>query len=112
MDDGLFRYVWSEHCAQQFRAFLERKYSSIGLLNQAWKASFSSFDDLAARKPDPLFRDGAMYEDFRLFSREILRKFNSTVLRIIHEEDPGRLVFTNRFMNGGSPRCFREPRLV
>ena len=104
----IFRYVWSVHCAQQFQLFLEHKYSSIAALNQAWKSSYASFDDLVARKPDPLIRDGAMYRDFRLFSREILRQFNSTILRIVHEEDPGRLVFTNRFMIGEARDVFEN----
>lgn len=93
-----YRYVWSPHCTVQFGVFLEHKYGAIGALNQAWKSNYSSFDDLLSHKPEPLVSQGAMYEDFRLFSREILLKFNDTMLRIIHEEDPGRLVFTNRFM--------------
>jgi len=104
----LYRYVWSAHCAQQFRIFLAAKYSSIDALNHAWKATFASFDDLITRKPDPLVREGAMYQDFRLFSREILRQFNSTILRIIHEEDPGRMVFTNRFMLGEARDVFEN----
>jgi hypothetical protein len=94
----LYRYVWSPHCTEQFGIFLEHKYGSIDALNTAWKSRYASFDDLLAHKPEPDVIDGAMYEDFRLFSREILRKFNDTIVRIIHEEDPGRLVFTNRFM--------------
>lgn len=96
----IHRYVWSPGAAAEFRHFLERKYGQIGKLNSAWAASFESFDELARKKPDPVVRKGAMYEDFRLFSREIIRRFNETVLRIIHEEDPGRLVFSNRFMLG------------
>lgn len=97
---NLYRYVWSPHCSTQFGIFLEHKYASIDALNEAWKSHYSSFADLLAQKPEPLVTEGAMYEDFRLFSREILRKFNDTMLRIIHEEDPGTLVFTNRFMIG------------
>jgi len=99
------RYVWSPQCAAEFRKFLEGKYGEIGKLNKAWAASFESFDELLRRKPDPVLRKGAMYDDFRLFSRQIIRRFNQTVLGIIREEDPGRLVFSNRFMIG-------EPRDV
>ena len=42
-----------------------------------------------------------MYEDFRAFSRELLRRYDRTVLRVLREEDPGRLVFRDRFMIGG-----------
>jgi len=104
----IYRYVWSPHCSLEFGAFLARKYSSIDALNQAWKANFASFKDLVDRKPDALIREGTMYQDFRLFSREVLRKFNSTILRIIHEEDPGRLVFTNRFMIGEARDVFEN----
>jgi hypothetical protein len=95
---NLYRYVWSPHCAIQFGIFLEHKCGEIGALNKAWNSNYSSFDDLLAHKPEPPVIEGAMYEDFHLFSREIIRKFNDTMLRIIHEEDPGRLVFSNRFM--------------
>jgi hypothetical protein len=96
----IHRYVWSPGCAAEFRKFLERKHREIAALNKAWGSSFESFDDLMRKKPDPVERKGAMYEDFRLFSREIIRKFNEVTLRIVREEDPGRLVFSNRFMIG------------
>ena len=41
-----------------------------------------------------------MYQDFDAFRRELLRRYNEILLRVIREEDPGRLVFTNRFMIG------------
>jgi beta-galactosidase GanA len=104
----IYRYVWSPHCAVEFGKFLRQKYGAIEKLNGKWGASFASFDELLAMRPDPVTRDGAMYEDFRLFSREILRRFNDTVLRIIHEEDPGRLVFTNRFMIGEARDVFEN----
>ncbi len=97
----LYRYVWSPNAAASFRASLERKYPGIAALNEAWGATFTSFDDLAARKPEPALTAGPMYEDFRAFSRELLRRYNDILLRTIRREDPGRLVFTNRFMLGG-----------
>ncbi len=97
----LYRYVWSPHASVAFRASLERKYSSIAALNKVWGARFASFDDLAARKPEPALSAGPMYQDFRAFSRELLRRYNDILLRTIRQEDPGRLVFTNRFMLGG-----------
>jgi hypothetical protein len=96
----LYRYVWSPNAAAAFRASLERQYRAIATLNKAWGTDFASFDDLAARKTEPRLRAGAMYTDFHAFGREILRRYNDTLLRVIREEDPGRLVFTNRFMLG------------
>lgn len=96
----LHRYVWSPHCAAAFRRFLGGRHATIADLNTAWGTRFLSFDDLIAKKPDPGVRAGAMFEDFRLFSREILRELNTTILRTLRTADPGRLVFSNRFMIG------------
>jgi hypothetical protein len=96
----LYRYVWSPHAAAAFRALLEKRYANIAALNKSWGASFASFDDLAARRPEPALGAGPMYQDFHAFSRELLRRYNDILLRTIREEDPGRLVFTNRFMLG------------
>lgn len=96
----LHRYVWSPPCAAALRRFLEARHATIAALNTAWGSRYASFDDLIAKKPDPVVRASAMFEDFRLFSREILREFNATVLRTIRAADPGRLVLSNRFMIG------------
>lgn len=98
--ENIHRYVWSKNCAAELRKFLEKKYPSIDALNKAWGSSFASFDDLMQKKPDPALRRGAMFEDFRLFSREVIRRFNQATLRIVREEDPTHLVFSNRFMLG------------
>lgn len=95
---NLYRYVWSPCCAAEFGRFLRGKYTSIDALNKAWNSSFASFEALLAARPEPLVIEGGKYEDFNAFSRIILRTYNEKILRIIHEEDPGRLVFTNRFM--------------
>ncbi len=96
----LHRYVYSRYCAQAFREFLRKRHGTIRSLNRAWGTKFASFEDLLEQKPEPTLRAGRMYEDFHEFRREIIRRFNETVLRVIREEDPGRLVFTNRFMIG------------
>lgn len=93
----LHRYVYARNSALALRRFLQTRYTAIAALNKAWGAQFRSFDELMERKPDPMVRHGAMYRDYRAFARELLRRYNQTVLRVIHEEDPGRLVFTNRF---------------
>ncbi len=95
---NLYRYVWSPGCAREFDRYLRQRYSSIRQLNQAWGTQYTSFEQIQEERPEPLVIRGAKYEDFNNFSRVILRTFNQKILRIIHEEDPGRLVFTNRFM--------------
>jgi hypothetical protein len=94
------RFVWSPHCAIALGQFLEAKYPTIAALNAKWGSSFASFAELLRQKPDPILRRGPMFEDFRLFGREIVREFNAVMLRTIREEDPGALVFSNRFMMG------------
>jgi hypothetical protein len=100
--EDLYRRVASPHCAGALLAFLSHKYAGdIDRLNTAWNSHFASFEDLAAHRPDPILRQGPIYEDYREFSREIVEKHVEVTLRIIREEDPGRLVFSQRFMLGG-----------
>jgi len=94
----LHRHVYTPHCSAALRAFLEKRYRNISELNRAWNTEFEPFADLIAKKPDPVLREGAMYEDFRQFKREVIRRYVETALRVIREEAPGRLVFSNRFM--------------
>ncbi len=95
---NLYRYVWSPYCAKKFGQFLMEKYGEIDALNAAWNSDYASFDALLAARPEPLVIQGAKYEDFNAFSRLIVRTFNQKILRILRQEDPGRLIFTNRFM--------------
>ena len=99
--DRLDRKVWSGHAGKVFRSRLEKRYGKIGKLNAAWGSSFSTFDDLAAKKPVSALREGRMYEDCREFTREIVNKFVDIAVRAVREADPGALVFSNRFMLGG-----------
>jgi hypothetical protein len=94
----LFGYVYSPHCAAAFRAFLTDRHSTIAALNERWGTAFASFEDIVEQKPDPTICDGAMYEDFRLFEREIVSRYVEVTLGAIRAEDPDHLVFTNRFM--------------
>lgn len=95
---NLYRHVWSPYCAKKFGDFLREKYASIAELNEAWGSEFDSFEELVEKRPEPQVIEGRKYEDFNAFSRIVLRTFNQKILRFIREEDPGRLVFTNRFM--------------
>jgi len=100
--EDLYRRVASPHCAEALLDFLERKYGGdIGRLNTAWDTRFASFEDLAAHRPDPILRRGPIYADFREFSRQTVRKHVEVTLRVLREEDPGRLVFSQRFMLSG-----------
>lgn len=98
---NLHRYVYSSHCAEALRAFLEQRYQGdIGKLNQAWQTDFASFEAMVAGRPEPPERECTMTADFRLFAREIVKKYAEVTLEIIRDEDPGHLVFSPRLMFG------------
>jgi hypothetical protein len=85
--ENLHRRVASPYCAKALGAYLDRKYGGdIGRLNAAWGTRFASFDDLAARRPDPILRRGPIYEDFRAFSREVVKKHVEVTLRDFDNE--------------------------
>jgi hypothetical protein len=94
----LHRHVYTPNCSAALARFLEERYGGIAALNKAWGSHYESFAGLAGEKPDPALRHGRMYDDYRLFKREIVSRYVETVLRVIREEDPGHLVFSNRFM--------------
>ncbi len=94
----LYRHLWTPNCSAALRTFLQAKYGDIGALNSAWGSGFRSFDDLVAQRPDPVLQHGPMYEDLFAFSREVVRKYAETAARVIREELPGHIVFSNRLM--------------
>jgi hypothetical protein len=97
----LHRYVWSKHASEAFRQFLVSRFENIESLNASWGSNYDSFDDLIAKKPDPMPRGGPMYDSFYEFSRELVKRYNAILLRTIRKHDPDHLVFTNRFMRSG-----------
>ena len=94
------RFVYSPHCAAALRQFLETKYSTIAGLNSAWGSTYASFDDFPSKKPEPGPRGTAQFADYHAFSRVLVKRYVDSILSAIHREDPGRLVFSNRFMLG------------
>lgn len=96
--DDLPRHIYSPGAGKAFVNFLKDKYRKVDQLNRAWGLTLASFDQVLVRKPDPVIRRGPLWEDCQLFAREIVRKYVDVTLKVLHEEDPGRLVFSNRFM--------------
>ncbi len=62
---------------------------------------FASFQDILVRKPEPEYQKKAVYNDFKLFEGEIIRKYVDVTLGMIRKEDPDHLIFTTRFNRGG-----------
>jgi hypothetical protein len=94
----LYRHVWSKNCAAAFKGHLQKQYRAVDDLNRAWGAAFASFDDLIAKKPDPIIQKGRMHEDFRAFEREIVKQYIDVTIRAWREADPDHLIISNRFM--------------
>lgn len=99
--EDLHRRVYSTHCAAAFKEFLTGRHGTIDALNRAWGRSYRSFDELILARPDPLLPDEAMAADFRLFAREIVRRYVDVTIRSIRSADAGGLIFSNRFMASG-----------
>jgi hypothetical protein len=98
--NGLYRHVYSPHCAQAFADWLRDRYGDIGRLNAAWGADYASFDALIEAKPDPIVPQGAMYEDFLAFEQLVVKSYIDITVGSIRAEDPDSLIFSNRFMLG------------
>ncbi len=96
----LYRHVWSKNCAAALKQHLQNQYAGIDDLNRAWGTAFPSFDDLMAKKPGPVVCKGRMYEDFRAFEREIVKRYIDVTIRAWREADPDHLIISNRFMLG------------
>jgi hypothetical protein len=94
----VYRHVYSRHCNESFRKWLKGRYHSVDALNKAWGTQFGSFEVISESRPTPASRSGSMYEDFRKFQRIIVARYIDVTTDIIREEDPGRLLFSNRFM--------------
>jgi hypothetical protein len=95
----LYRHIYSPHCAAALREFLRVRYGDAGALSRAWGTTLVSFDSV----PEALAEipsEGPVYDDLRLFERDIIERYVAVTLKAIRTEDPDHLVFSNRFMLG------------
>lgn len=96
----LWRHLYSPHCAAAFREFLKARYRDLAALSDAWGVPVAAFDELPAKRLEPVAQTGRRYEDYRAFAREIVARYVDTTMRVIREEDPDHLIVSNRFMLG------------
>ena len=88
----------------RFRRWLRQRYHEIAALNQAWGNVFWSMEyrdfneiDLPNRTPtDP---NPAHSLDFRRFSSDMIREFQSVQVEVLRQLSPGRPI-THNFMGG------------
>jgi len=76
----LHRKVYSKNCSIALKDWLSDKYDGeINDLKAAWGSEYDfegveNFEDLIKKKPDPVVRKGAMYEDYMAFRRSACYK--------------------------------------
>lgn len=99
--ENLHRYFWSEHCGRAFVSFLRGRHPDIAGLNLRWAANFSSYEDLAAERPEPLLDSGPMHEDFLAFERILFQRYVEVTLRVTRQADPDHLIASNRYNLAG-----------
>jgi len=93
----LYRHVYSPHCAAALRGFLQARYGDVSALNRAWHTGFTSVGDIPEKIAE-IPSEGPIYDDLRLFEREVIKRYVQVTLSAIRAEDPDHLVFSNRFM--------------
>ena len=134
-------YVYSEACGAEFVRWLAERYDGdVTLLDRAWFGGrtnewFASFDEILARKPDPLGgtqpplddpeyvaamahlgrtasaaaggAKGAMRDDFDAFAVRTVEAYADAVLSLMREFFPGKLIGSNRFLGGATEEMYR-----
>ncbi len=101
-------YLWGEHSGKHFIAWLREKYADdISKLNKAWctpagrrPCSYASFEELAARKAEPLGYDDPALGDFQAFAQLLFKEYVDFTLKTIKEADPNHLVLSNSVRPG------------
>jgi hypothetical protein len=89
-----------------FREWLDKKYGTIGKLNEAWKTTYKSFEEIdpspicliyPLEYPDPWKEWGPAIEDFDFFRSEIHGKFWAKTVEEVKKIHPDILCGMNLF---------------
>jgi len=95
---GLAALDGKHACKQQLAKMLETKYKTIDAFNQAWKTSFASFADVAARGL-PVTTPAAK-ADIHEFTGIFLDAYFKLVSDTFHKYDKNHLLIGNRLQPG------------
>lgn len=85
-----------------FREVLQKKYTTIGSLNQAWAAEHASWEALLASTAQPDQTREAVRADLEAFSRAILEGYFRACRESIKEASPNHLYLGCRFAGSAS----------
>lgn len=91
---------FDDDSAAEFRAWLERRYGSVGELNRVWGTAFWSqhyrtWEEVLPPRAMPTFRNPGQLLDWRRFSSDALLACLENEVRILRELTPGIPVTTN-----------------
>ena len=93
-------YSWCSSSLTQFRKWLEKKYKSIDELNKSWgnvfwSMEYRSFSEIELPNLTVTEANPSHNFDFRKFSSDQVKNFNSQQVKIINEHSPERPVSHN-----------------
>ena len=93
-------YSWCSSSLTQFRNWLEKKYKSIDELNKSWgnvfwSMEYRSFSEIELPNLTVTEANPSHNFDFRKFSSDQVKNFNSQQVKIINEHSPERPVSHN-----------------
>ena len=93
-------YDYSDETAVAFRRWLEERYGSIGVLNEAWGTAFwsqayASFEEVVPPRAAPTFRNPTQLLDFDRFSSDAWLGVHRAEAAILREVTPGVPITTN-----------------
>ncbi len=77
-------------CIAKYRDYLRSNYRSLPILNEAWKSSYSSWDEIDAPRTQSF---DANYGDWQRYRLKVLHDFGLLYYRAVKEEDPDHLVW-------------------
>lgn len=91
-----------ESCRNQFHKWLERKYTTIDRLNEAWgtvfwSQTYSRFDQIPAPLPTPNSHNPSLLLDWKRFASDLVVDFQRVQVDILRKECPSHFI-THNFM--------------
>ena len=93
-------YSWCKSSLTEFRVWLKKKYKNIDDLNKSWgnvfwSMEYRSFDEIDLPNLTVTEANPSHNFDFRKFSSEQVKNFNSQQVKILNKYSPGRPVSHN-----------------
>ena len=97
-------FCYCRHSVGRFRGWLEKKYGSVGALNEAWYRRFSSWDEVEPNRLSTIL-SYTDYIDWRMFIREKLGEDLRARYEAVKRVAPDRVATSH----AASPNLFTSP---